>query len=250
MENNYNITIEELMESKRYVHESSAIMFPSPKEYISPFNEIFTDAKSFNIKHSSSVINAEESGNRNIAYPRVMIEADYGEQIEGFKTIFGMVYSLEISKPIIKVYSGFNVMSCINLNIFNADKISQEDILGNYKKVYGNLTKFKMEKEEEIEEFKTIHNRLLTTNYTEPELNEKLGFLLRRANSTKIGTTAVTLAAKLLNDPTSQYYVNRKDEFQCTAYNLYNAVTHHISNKGEFLEKPNKTVQLSQIFLN
>jgi hypothetical protein len=63
----YKLSMDDLLESKKYVNESSGIEFPSAKEYAGKFAEIFEDAKEFNITAVSPVINAEEDGVRNIA---------------------------------------------------------------------------------------------------------------------------------------------------------------------------------------
>lgn len=243
-----NPSLDEVLTSKRYVSDAN-VSFPSPKEYIDPFTEIFSDAKEFRVKTMSPVVNAEESGEENVAFARVMVEADYGVTIPGFNEIYGIVYALELAKPVIKAYSGYNVSACTNLTIFNADKIIQQDLTSNYQPVYNELRKFKADKEFEKVEFVNIHKQLSEISYTIEELNERIGFLLRNAQKTKIGTNAVVGAARLLDDPSSAYYTGDKTNYHCTPFNLYDAVTYHISNKGEFIEKPNKTIQLSKLFL-
>lgn len=246
----HNISVDELRQSKVFVKEGSGISFPSSKEFADRFTDIFSDSEDIVVQAQSPVVNAELEGKLNIAYPRVMIEASYKPALPGFTPMFGMVYSLETAKPVIKVYSGYNVRACMNLHIFNAEKVFEQPILGNIRDIYPKLQEFKIQKEKEAEEFKRIYDDLRTHMYTEGELNETLGRILRSAGKSKIGTNAVMEATKLLDDPSSNYYVNKGDNFACSAYNLYNAVTYYISNKGEFTEKPNKTVKLAQLFLN
>ena len=247
------LSLGEVLTSKVYVKPNSSISFGTPKQYLEPFLKPMLDAGDgyiYRVKVSEPVVNAEDSGAMNIAYPRVMIEADLGEMIEGFRSVVGMVYALDLQKPILKTYSGYNVSSCINLTIFNSDKLYQQEILGEYQKVFDKSREFYESKEKELIDFKETLTKLQTTFLSENTLNQMIGKMVREASKLRLGTTPVIQAAKLLDDNSSQYYVRPDGKFSCSKFNLYNAVTHSISNSSDIVDRALKTIQVSNLILN
>ena len=86
------IKLEELLSSKVYVKENGAVTFKSPKHYIEPFLDIVgPTAREIRVQVGESVVNAEEGGKLNIAYPRVNIEAQIGDEITGFYSVLGFI---------------------------------------------------------------------------------------------------------------------------------------------------------------
>jgi len=247
-----DLTLDNVLQSKVYVKPNSSISFGTPKEYLEPFVELFDKetAPIFRLKVADPVINAEDSGLRNIAYPRVMIEADLGESIEGFKSVVGLVYALDLQKPVVKIYSGYNVQSCINLTIFNTDNLAQQEILGDYKKLYEKASGFIQNKTAEAIEFKETLTKLQTTFLSESQLNQLIGKMIREASKLRLGTTPIMQATKMLDDNSSQYYVRPDGQFSCSKFNVYNAVTHSITNSNDIVDRAIKTIQLSQLILN
>lgn len=244
-----DISIEEVLDSKIYVKEGSAVGFKSPRDYIGDFVTEGAGAN-WRVKVADPVVNEEITGARNIAYPRVMVEAQLGELIPHFEAVVGMVYALDLQKPVIKCYSGFNVRSCINLSIFNTDNMFQQELLGDYEKVISMARKYFLEKEKDVIDFKDRFNKLQTSFLTEPQLNELLGRMLRESSRTRLGTTPILGAAKLLDDNTSTYYVRPDGKFTCNKFNVYNAVTQILTNSNDIIDRPNKTIALTKILLN
>jgi hypothetical protein len=246
-----DINVTEVIESKVYVKPGSAISFGSPKRYLEPFIE-YAEAKavSFRVKVADPIINAEEEGRMNIAYPRVMIEANLGNLIEGFDAIVGMMYALDLQKPVVKAYSGFNVQSCLNLTIFNNDRLIQQELLADFTKVYDGVQRFVEEKESEIENFKSTLSKLREEKLSENTFNELVGRLLREGSRTRLGTNPVLQAVKMLDDNSSQYYIRQENKFECSKFNVYNAVTQALTNSNDITDRANKTIQLANIILN
>lgn len=243
-----DLSIEDVMSSKIYVKEGSAVGFRSPREYLGDF--VKEGDGTWRVKVADPVVNEEITGARNIAYPRVMVEAQLGELIPHFEAVVGMVYALDLQKPVIKCYSGFNVRSCINLSIFNTDNMFQQELLGDYEKVISMARKYFLEKEKDVIDFKTRFTKLQESFLTEPQLNELLGRMLRESSRTRLGTTPILGAAKLLDDNTSTYYVRPDGKFTCNKFNVYNAVTQILTNSNDIIDKPNKTIALTKLLLN
>lgn len=248
------LALEDILASKVYVKPNSSISFGTPKQYLEPFVEPIinkTDGNvSMRVKVAEPIVNANESGEMNIAYPRVLVEADLGEMIPGFRSVIGFIYALDLQKPVIKTYSGYNVISCINLTIFNVDKLFQQELLGNPEKVYEKSDEFFVSKEGELVEFKETLGKLQKSFLTEFQLNQYLGKMIREGSKLRLGTTPILQAAKMLDDNSSQYYTKPEGKFTCSKFNLYNAVTQAITNSNDIVDRAQKTIQLSNLILN
>jgi len=245
----HDLSIDEVLSSKIYVKEGSAVSFQAPKHYLGDFVESVNDGV-WRVKVASPVVNEEASGARNIAYPRVMVEAQLGELIPHFEAVVGMVYALDLQKPVIKTYSGFNVKSCINLSIMNTDNLFQQELLGDFEKVISMARKYISEKEKDIIDFKDRFTKLQQSFLTEPQLNELLGRMLRESRKTRLGTTPILGAAKLLDDSSTNYYVRPDGKFTCNKFNVYNAVTQVLTDGNDIIDRPNKTIALTKLLLN
>lgn len=247
------LSLNDVMESKVYVKPNTSVTFGSPKKYLEPFIEPMlksNSAISFSVKASEPVVNAEEEGKMNIAYPRVLVEANLGNLIDGFDAVIGMLYALDLQKPVIKVYSGFNAKACLNLTIFDSSRLFQQELLNDINKVYARSEEFFQEKENELLTFKNTLTKLQQSELTENTLNELIGKLIRESAKTRLGTTPVLQASKFLDDNGSNYYVRPDGKFSCSKFNVYNAVTQALTNSNDITDRANKTIQLANIILN
>jgi hypothetical protein len=242
--------LNDVLESKIYVKERSGAGFLSPKEYLEPFIEKVGDAAlDFTVRTTEPVVNKDpETGEENIAYPRVLIEAKIGRNIEGFDSVIGLVYALDMQQPVMKVYTGENVRACTNLTIFNAQYLFSQSLLGNYQEIY-NKAQFYMEnKQKEVQEFQHQLEMLNGTILNQTQISEWLGYLLRKSNSSKIGSGPIIGAAKSIGDNKSRYFV--APDGRCNLFHLYNAVTQGITDSKEILDKAQKTISLSRLFFS
>lgn len=243
--------LEEILTSKIYVKENGALSFLSPNEYLKPFIDIVSPkAQSWEVKTSEAVVNKNtEDEVLNISYPRVVVEARLGGSIPGFESVIGLIYALNTQRPIMKIYSGQNVSACTNLTIFNSEFLFQQDLLGNYREVYSKAKDFYDHKVEEIVEFEEVYTRLNNTQLTRQQLNDKMGDMLLKSPRTRLGTTPIVQAAKMLMDSSSAYSVYKGNSFQCSEWNIFNAVTQALGS-SDITERPTKTVSLAKLFLN
>lgn len=240
------MTVKDVLESKIYVNESNNITFGSPKDYLMPFVDTVGEDNLIVIG-SDKVVNKNEDGTENVSYARVRIEKRYDasklDDIGDFNPVVGLIYALDISKPVIKVYAGLNAVACNNLNVFNAEHLFQVDLLSNYKLAYNYAKEYKSGIEELIESYfrriSDMKNRMLTVE----EYQDIVGMVLRRGvRDNSIGTTPIVKAVKLLEDKQSNYYFHR--EGNNNLWNIYNASTDYISSSPEYKEAPNKSLKM------
>lgn len=255
------LSVEEVMGTKTFVKENSAVNFLKPDEYIQPFLDNLAEGDfkgEIKVKTSEEIVNANEDHTKNISYARVNVEAialdsikldDNGHEYE-LKSIVGMVYALDIGKPLIKVYTGAEVSACTNLMIFNPDFVYQQDLTGNFKSVFDKVETYVKTHKIRFDEIIDIINKMKSNLYRPLELNETLGYLLRNVHKTKVGINPIIKASRMLDDKESIYYVGEGSNYKCSQYNLFNAITHSISNSNDILDKSTKTVSLAKIFLS
>lgn len=247
------ITLPELQASKVFVKEGANVKFGSPNEYLSPFMDVLpADKVDYRVEVADPVTNAEESGERNTAYPRVHLQAEFHNGVpKGFKSVMGILYALDVQKPVMKVYTGLNVSVCMNLTIFNSAEVYQQEILSaNYKEVYNKAKAYVDIKAKQIKEYVALVKKLDETHLTEASLNETVGKLLRNGQVTRLGSTAVVQAVRMMSTSGSPYYVYYNNEFKCSLWNVYNAVTDVLTHGSEFVDRANKITILSKILMN
>lgn len=241
--------VQEIINSKTYVNENNNITFGSPKDYLSPFIDIVGEDDLIVIG-SDRMINKNEDGSENISYARVRIEKRFDaktlNEIGDFNPIVGMIYALDVSKPVIKVYAGLNAVACNNLNVFNAEHLYQVELLSNYKTSYDYAKKFNNQINNILEEYFANIEQMKNRQLTNMEYKEIVGNVLAKSVKDNIlGTTPIVKAVKLLEDRNSNYYFYKNDNN--TLWNIYNSATDYISSSSEYKEHPNKSLKMFNI---
>ena len=244
------LLLNDLQESKIYVRNN--ISYMPPKEIINPFLDKLdfdpeTDQVSIQIQNA--VINQEIGGAENIAYPRFLVELKrqlltFGD-VE-YQNTFGLLIGMDQQKPLVKVYTGMNVSACTNLCIFNAEHVHAQNLMEPLDNTWNAVEAFAKGEELKIDEYRKTHLELVNTVLNQEQVNERLGYLLRLAGDTRLGTTPIVTAAKLLSSKQSLYYFEK----ETTMYNLYNSITQSITDSKDLLHRPDKTLGLTNLLLN
>ena len=227
-----------ILDSKRFI--KSGVQFAPPAEYLNPFIDI-AQAKfpEITIRTSGKVENAEDSGETNTAFSRVLLEMK-GLIIDGIQQTMGIMYALDVQKPIYKVYAGTEVSACTNLCVFRADELFSGFVLDGMEKGINFANILNQGYEKIFEEYMAIQAALKANIVkTDTVLGRLLNYSIK---NNYLGTTPIVYAAKELQDNSSQYYAK---DGECSMWNMYNAVTHHLSSKADISDKASKTVLLS-----
>ena len=245
-----SIQLADVLDSRIYVKENSGGGFQSPRTYLEPFLDR-VKADEVVVKVQDPVTNQNEDGTQNVSYPRVLVEAKVGSQIQGYDSVIGFLYALDIQHPLVKVFTGQNAHACTNLTIFNADNVYQMNLLGNLTFAYEKAEQYFNNKQREIEEFLKVREELVNTYYDSESLQKELGRLLMLTTSNKnVGypSSGISQAAKWLQDKNSIYHV--KADEMCSKMNLYDSLTQSITNSNDVLYKPNKTLAVAKMLIN
>lgn len=249
------LTLQEVLDSKIYVKDTSGLVFRTPNEYISPFIDVVSKITTdFKVTVVDGSINQNEEGDFNRAYSRVLVEAKLpaaysyeGEtDRDSLDSKIGFIYALDLQKPVVKVFTGKDVRACTNLTIFNADHLYSQELTGNvaglYKKAQGYIDTFNSD----LEEFLQTMQILTSKTYTGKDLDELNGRMIRQTLKTpKLGTTPILQGIKELYEPKSIYALKDKTT---TGWNYYNAITEQLK-KADITDKALKTVILSSLIL-
>lgn len=248
------LQLEEVLNSKTYVKENSMVKFEPPREYIEPFLEnVDSLAKSYRISAIRGSVNQEDTGEENVAYSRVLVEAEMPSKFDiignsdkdSAASVIGMIYALDTQKPVIKVYSGKNVFACTNLTIFNADNLYSQELTGG-RTAYKKSKEYADTMEADVEAFTIIYNRLLNNEFAGDELNKRIGYLLKNSFRYRLDNYLLR-GMRLIFDPKSTYHIG--NDGVTTDWNLYNSVTEIIKGDKNISDKPDKTLNLSRIFI-
>ena len=248
--------LEQVLASKIYVKEGSAIQFRSPRQYLQPFvdniNTRMSNGSSvitpFKVSVSGTVVNKEEDQTRNEAFARVLLEARLpaSYDVRNHYCTIGILYVLDIQKPFVKVYMGRKASACLNLCIFGAEEVYQQELTGNAESVYEKAIEFVTLARETQVEFERKVGILQDAILDQHQIDEVLGYLLRKANINKVGTSAIIYGMKELYNPKSIYSV--EEGVGTNAWNVFGSMSQYITDKTDIMDKANKTLQLAELF--
>lgn len=192
-----------------------------------------------------------------ITFNRVWIQAVLPEEymFDNHSEVIGMVYGLDVRKPIVKLYRGGINMACTNLCVFNPEFLRVQDLEPKKAINFRSIT----EMMEQTNDLKVWLEKLHNTEFVcdETNINENLGKWIRNSMSrsydngygkVKLASSVAIDAYKLLfEDEKSDYYT--KIGGTTDMFTVYNAFTQLITNdKGrDIMNKCEKTLLLKNI---
>lgn len=192
-----------------------------------------------------------------ITYNRVLIQAVMPEScsFDNHDEVIGMVYGLDVRKPVAKIYRGALNRACTNLCVFDPEFLQMQPVNPEEALSY-KAVEYLLSQTSDIKlMLENLHN---TTWKAEDDLvSLNLGKWQRNAmhmvynvgyGDVKIGTDLVTKAySSMFEDPDSSYYIGVGNEVDM--FTVYNAFTQLISNdKGkDLMNRAEKTLLLRNI---
>lgn len=190
-----------------------------------------------------SQITFDSNGNivtDDITYNRVLIEAilpdEYRFNDDPHKDVIGMVYGIDVRKPVVKFFRGKERQSCTNLCVFSPQLLSCQDLEPETAVDYSLLDRI-IDKTDDTAKWLT---RIINTPFscTDYNINESLGKWIRNCinysydnsyGKVKIAcSTPIDAYKSLFEKSESEYYYEGKSEI--SMYNIYNAFTNILSD--------------------
>lgn len=251
MSDTHNFTLEEVLNGKGTKIKNKEY-FPTA-DYVNPFLDRmskFTDNFRVNVKIPDQ-ITVDASGNvitDDLTFNRVAIEAILPNEYayDGHVQVIGMVYGLDVRKPIVKFFNAAERCVCTNLCVFSPNMLAIQEIEEATAIDYTPL-KHLIDTTNDIKtRLDKMHNNILPCK--EDVINEKLGEWIRNAihmdyknqySKVKISNSTVMDSYKLLfEDDESPYFVGNLEEFSMwDAYQSFTDIISHdtkdIMNKFE-----------------
>lgn len=255
-----NISVEQLLKGKPTKIKNKDY-FPT-KSYVEPFLDRmskFTSDFRVQVKLPDQITRTV-SGDINIddiTYNRVLIQAVIPNElsIENHKEVIGLVYGLDVRKPVAKIYRGTLNMACTNLCVFNPSFLNVQTISPE-KGLNYNVAEQLMQ---QVDDTKVMLDNLRSTGWegSPKNIESNLGRWIRNAinceyttnyGNVKIGTDVVIKAySSMFVDDESPYYIGEGNNVDM--FTVYNAFTDLICNdKGkDIMNKVEKVLLLRNI---
>lgn len=123
------ITITELLEGRSTLIKGKQYL--STKEYVDPFiQEMSKYTNDFRVKIKLPDQMTGSIEDTDITYNRVLIEAvlPSDNTIDKHDEVIGLLYGLDIRKPVYKTYRGYLNQACTNLSVFNASWLNVQEL--------------------------------------------------------------------------------------------------------------------------
>jgi hypothetical protein len=170
-----------------------------------------------------------------ITYNRVLIEAilpdEYKFNDDPHRAVLGMVYGIDVRKPVVKFFKGQERMSCTNLCVFSPQLLSCQDLEPETQIDFKPLERII----EQTDDTATWLKKLIETEFdcTEHNVNESLGRWIRNCinysfnnhyQPVKIAcSTPIDAYKSLFEKEDDDYYVGLNGD--TSMYQVYNAFT-------------------------
>ena len=233
------LTLNELLEGKA-TRIKGKDYFPTAA-YVEPFLERVQKLTSeFRVQvqlpkqityNSEGGINTED-----ITYNRVLIEAilpdEYRFNDDPHKAVLGMVYGIDVRKPVVKFFKGQERMSCTNLCVFSPELLACQDLEAETAVDYRPLENIIEKSDDLISWMKKLIEFEFSTRIQ--NVNESLGKWIRNCinysynnhyQPVKIAcSTPIDAYKSLFEKDDSEYYAGL-DSGNISMYQVYNAFT-------------------------
>ena len=252
------VTLNQLLEGKATRIKNKD--YAPTRSYVEPFLErmskITNDFRvQVKLPDQVTCTSGERERHDDITYNRVLIQAVLPNKFDNHQEVIGMVYGLDVRKPLIKIYRGAINCACTNLCIFDPSFLNVQ-FIEQGKGISYKPVEYLMERESDIQlMLETLHNTEWKGSVQNIESN--LGRWIRSAllseyengyGKIKLGTDIVIKAySSMFVDQESPYYIGEGNNVDM--FTVYNAFTELISNDNgkDIMNKCEKTILLRQI---
>lgn len=253
------ITLEELLKGKATKIKKNN--FFQTAAYVEPFLEKmskFTDDFRVQVKLPDQITKTvdDEINMDDITYNRVWIQAVMPDEytFDNHEEVVGMVYGLDIKKPLVKFYRGGLNKACTNLSVFNPSFLNIQELESESAIDY-RCIKNLMEQTNDLRIWlDKLHNTEIP--YNDTLISQITGQWLRNIISkqydngfgkVKLATSTVVDAYKLLYVKEDSPYFIKQGE-TTDMFNIYNAFTQLITDDvKDIVNKAEKTLLLKDI---
>lgn len=252
------ISIDELLRGKGTVIKNNEYL--STEQYVEPFLNAMSKytnnfvAQALTPKQMSLNMGAVKTEDK--IYNRVWVQAILpGEYcFDEHSQVVGLVYGIDIRRPVVKIYVGAVNNACLNLCIFEPEFLNVQFLEPNQYIDFSCIERLMNQRTNMKEWLRNMHDTMIPYDYN--IIEQTLGRWVRNAieeciysnyGKIKFAAGSVVDAFKMMYyDKDSAYYVPEGDYNDM--FNVYNAFTQLITNdQRDILNKAEKTLLLQRI---
>lgn len=247
------ITLQELYRGKSTLIKNKE--FFATQHYVEPFIEKmskFTDRFEIKVKLPDQM--TTNANMTDITFNRVVVEAVLPKKftIDDHDEVIGLVYGIDVRKPVAKLYRGYINQVCTNLSVFNPSWLNIQELIPGDPINYTPI----QELMEKTNDFAVYLDKLKSTYIGRDEATNYLGkwvdYALREGDDYGFGkvkiavSTPVDAYKQLFIDEDSQYYIPQG--YDPTLFDVYNSFTQIITDdKRDILQKFEKTMIINKL---
>lgn len=233
--------------------------------YVEPFLERvkkFTDNIRISVQTPNQITYSGDGSlsTEDITYNRVLMEAILPEELkindDVHKDVIGMVYGLDVRKPVVKFYHGKERSACTNLCVFSPNLLSCQDLEPEAAIDFRPLDRLIEQTDDTSAWLKKITE--MEFDCRNQNVNESLGRWIRNCiqysyknnyGTVKLACSAPIDAYKLLFEKSDSEYYSGVDGPDISMYRVYNAFTQVLtdSRKKDSFNIFEKTLLLKDI---
>lgn len=255
----HEFTLEEVLEGKATRIKGKDYF--KTADYINPFLDRmskYTDNFTVEVKTPDQITLTDDGQvmTDDLTFNRVHVEAVLPNEyaFEGHVQVIGMVYGLDVAKPVAKLYSGAERSACTNLCVFSPNGLAVQEIAPESAIDYTPIERLINRTETISKTLKMLENT--TFEASDTNINESLGRWIRNSmymsyangyGKVKVATSMVLDAYKdLFEDEDSEYYTGVNN---CSMFNIYNAFTQQVTDnmKKDCFTRYEKTLLVGRI---
>ena len=253
-----DITVDELLRGSATSIKGKNYL--STEQYVTPFlNKMSSITSDFKVQIKlADQLTLEREGDSSVPiYNKVLIQAVLSQeyQLENHSEVIGMVYGLDVRKPVAKFYKGGINSACTNLCVFNPSDLYVQGIQDSQVIDFSPLNLLadsQTDVADMVGSLKSLH-----FNNNEETIDKLAGSWLRNIISSshysdygvfKLGCDSVASAYKLLFTEKESPYYCPKDKESIDMYTIYNAFTQLITDdQKDIVSKVEKTLLLRKV---
>lgn len=248
-----NITIQELLKGNSTLIKNKEYF--STKVYVEPFLDKmskFTDDFRIEVKKADQL--SLQNNKEDIIYNRVLVQAVLPEKfnVDNHEEVIGLLYGLDIKKPVVKIFKSYLNKACTNMCLFNPSWVNIQEIQPSEPIDYAPIKAVM----EYTNNFKNILSEMKSTYLDRNKRMEYLGewvdYSIREHQDYGYGkvklavSTPIDAYKQLFIDQDSEYYI--PEGMDPTLFDVYNSFTQIITDdKRDLLQKPEKTLLIGKL---
>ena len=249
-----DIQLAELLKGKSTLIKNKE--FYPTKTYVEPFIERmskFTDEFRIQVKIPDQI--TKTSDNEDLTYNRVLIQAIMPEKycIDSHDEVIGLVYGLDVKKPVVKQYRGMLNRACTNLSVFDPAWINVQELIPGEPINYNPIKELMEKTSSFAETLKKIKAKTIDRSERKQYLGEWVDYSLRESQDYGFGKVKIAVSTpidaykQLFIDSNSEYYV--PEGINPSLFDVYNSFTQIITDgtSKDLLNSFEKTLLIGKL---